>query len=57
MTTVDGSNRRKVSTREALRQLAEKPVSSPYRAPRGNQDRDRAATDNSVDRLHVVLGH
>jgi hypothetical protein len=46
----------RISTKDALERLAAKEVAPAYRAPRGNQDLDRAMTDNSVDRLGQVMG-
>jgi hypothetical protein len=57
MNTSDGRARRKVSTHEARSRLAAKEVAPAYRSPRGNQDADRRRTDDSADRLHLVLGH
>jgi hypothetical protein len=53
----DGSDRtgRRVSTSEAIRRLATKEVAPAYRAPRGNQELDRTMTDESVDRLELVI--
>jgi hypothetical protein len=46
---------RRVSTGEALRQLAKKDVPPAYRGPRGNQALDKKALAYEVGRLEAVL--
>jgi len=47
---------RKLARNEALERLRNKDVKSPYRHPRGNQEVDPVAWDQSVARFEQVLG-
>ena len=63
-TTIHGGTRRdgrrrtgrKVSTRDALRHLADKQVEPAYRSPRGNQELDEDALQHSLGKIELVLG-
>ena len=54
MTTTTAAAKR-VSTGDAIRELAEKKAAQAYRAPRGNQQTDKNALDYEVRRLESVL--
>jgi hypothetical protein len=46
----------RVSTREAIRRLAQKRVAPAYKAPRGNQEPDPQAMEYELRRLEAILG-
>jgi hypothetical protein len=63
MTETNGTMRRdgrhrtaqRVSTQDALERLSKMQVRRSYRAPRGNQEVDRAAMELSLGRLEQVV--
>jgi len=55
MTATRGIESRTRSQQEARKRLRAKQAAPAYRPPRGNQERDRGLTDQSVDRLELLV--